>query len=229
MAIGIIATGAANYPQTGAGRTWLKLIADVARRVGGANDGGRLDLARASCEAAVRAYNVVLWKFNQTTEDVPLVAATDSYTLNGYHAAPVRAHLINSSSKQVGEPLIWVNYTNWLDASLMEDSQGSDPPVWYTALNHHKLGKAVIRPVPLAPATGTYPTVRFTYLTRIEIPGSDADALNVPTEVEHGIERWANAEIISIVHGPGRGSEMMRDAVFTKTELEARYRAFPDY
>ena len=34
----------------------------------------------------------------------------------------------------------------------------------------------------------------------------DSTSLNVPVEVEHGIERWANAEIIDIVQGPGKGA-----------------------
>lgn len=229
MATGVIATTATNYPQTGSGRTWGQFITDVARRVGGENDPGRYGTIRACCEAAVRGYNVVLWKFNQTTEDLTLVAATDSYALNVYHAAPVRAYMLDGTSRNTNQEVQWVDYARWIDVDLVDSRSAGDPPLYYTSLNHHKLGTVIFRPVPSLPATSGYPTVRVVYLTRVEIPGTDETKLNVPVEVEHGIERLAIAEALETVRGTGQGARAMGEAVFIKTELEQRYRAFPAY
>jgi hypothetical protein len=66
------------------------------------------------------------------------------------------------------------------------------------------------------------------YFRRIILPGDDGTKVNIPMELEGGVEDLATAYYIGYVEGAGRDTQPIATALRHKMELEQRFRKWPD-
>lgn len=227
MSVTVIPSAASNFPQTGTGRTRAQLLTDIATAAGGENDSDRLTRALVALRRAVRVYNVVLWKPCKTSQDITLAAADRDYALASDFAVPARAVLLDSNGKEAGvDPLELWDYSDWLEW-YGDETVTSDPPTMLMFNNPHNDGIAYVYPMPLAPTTATYRKVRLYYYRRIVIPTGDNEVINIPQELEGGIEDLSIGYYLGYVEGVPTAAQPIQMALLHKErELEPRFRAF---
>lgn len=229
MSVVVVSNAASNFPQTGAGRTLSDMLTDIAIAAGGENDPDRRTRALTALRRAIRVYNEVRWKFNRVSEDYTLVAATSSYALPADFADPQRLVMLDSSNGLVGVgPLIYVDWTDWLDGDGSDTGEGN-PPSFYTINNEHEAGTLFIKPKPKSDvATSAYPKMRLYYYRRIVMPTGDSEKINIPVEIEGGVEDLAVAYYVGYIEGAPASVQPVAMALRHKEELEQRYRKYPD-
>lgn len=229
MSVAIVASPASNFPQTLTGRTRSALLTDIATAAGGENDSDRLARALVALNRALRVYNEVLWKCNRLSTDITLVASDFDYSLPADFAAPQRASSLNTAGKLAGlGSIVYCDYTDFLD-QVNDNTQVGDPPTIYTINNEHETGLVLFWPTPTANVTtSAYPKVRLHYFRRIILPGDDGTKVNIPMELEGGVEDLATAYYIGYVEGAGRDTQPIATALRHKMELEQRFRKWPD-
>jgi len=221
-------TTAANFPQSGGNRTRLAALTEIASFYGGESRPQIVTRAGAAWESAIREYNSWLWTFNRVTMDItlssPSPAGSDTYDLATDFAAPNRAKLVDSNSKE-RDSLWWVPFEEWL-VYFPDRSTPSSRPVAYTAQNVHETGKVII-----APPAGTslqWPTLRLYYFRRIVIPSGEENRLNVPLEVDEGIFQLAQAKMTHKQKSFQEAANEYERAGAYRLGLEHRFRSFPD-
>lgn len=229
MSVAIVASAATNFPQTATGRKRSQLLTDIATAAGGENDSDRLARALVALNRALRVYNEVLWKSNRVSTDITFVASDFDYSLPADFAAPSRAVLLDTNGKLGGlEPLCYVDYPIFLDF-VGDETTKTDPPCYYSINNEHETGLVVFWPTPsTAVTTSTYPKVRLHYYRRIVLPTDDETKVNIPQELEGGVEDLAVAYYIGYVEGAGRDTQPIATALRHKMELEQRFRKWAD-
>lgn len=188
-----------SWSQTGGNHTMAQIYAYVARHAGGASDQDRLLRAEEAVRAAILRYNMTYWKFNRKQKDITLVGGTAEYTLdsNFYMPASPGAKLLDASNRErdIIEYIEFEDYTK----AMFDESETSTLVWYYTVRNVHANG--IVRFIPTPGTTLTYPKARINYLSRIVVPTSTDDKLDVPQEVEQGILDLAVAEYIKGLRG----------------------------
>lgn len=228
MSGSVIATTAATFPQTAGLRTRSQLALEVSRFAGGGNDPERMTLANQHVDQIVRKMNAFPWKFNRVVNDVPLSGDDDEYTLASDFRSPLRALLVDSSSKE-RDTVTYVPFEEFVVAFAYKASASASMPQYYTVRNVHETGKVQIYP-PVNTASLTWPTLRIYYHRRIVLASSESAKLNVPQEVEEAILHDAAAlNLMSVEGATGRTVAMTSLARDLYLTVEREYRDYPDY
>lgn len=229
MSVVVVGSAASNFPQTGEGRTRIRLVTDIAIASGGENDSDRQARALVALNRSLRTYNEVFWKCNRVSTDITFSASDFDYALPADFAAPIRVALLNTDGKLAGTgSLIYVDYPDWLDGDG-DRTQTGDPPSYYTINNEHETGLIEFSPVPTANvATSNYPTARLFYYRRIVLPTSDDAKVNIPVELEGGVEGLAIAYYMGYIEGLPASVQPVAMELRHKEELEQRFRVYPE-
>jgi hypothetical protein len=211
------------FPQTFQNRTRTQAQAELVEYVGGVGQSDALTRAGEAWDAAVREFNTVAWRFNTAQQDIALVNNQQTYTLNDFFQAPLRAKLVDPNGKE-RTALTWFPYAEWL---VYRPSQltGASQPYIYTAQNTYQTGLVTLDPFPVAPFT--YPTFRIFYLTYIQLQPTAGLTLNVPPDVDEAIFQLAVAKLIAKNKRFGGDSEQaMALALRMRAAVERNYRSW---
>lgn len=211
---------------TPAAATLAPILDDITTYIGGQTSPHSLNRARMALKQAIREFNTWAWRFNRVQQTIPWVANTSEYALNSDARNTMRATLLNNASVAI-EPLEYRPYEAFSREFAMRLGTSSYP-THYTIRNIHKQGKVMIYP-PMGPTpSATYPSAQFDYHTRIAVPASDSDSLDVPVEVEEAIRQTAIAIAISAVRSfeEAKGARDLADRL--RFALESDWRDYPD-
>ncbi len=215
-----------NFPQTSKGRVISSMMDELASFTGGKSRPDILDRAREAIFEEIRSFNSWAWTFNRVTEDITLTAdgATPNYTLAADWRNPLRAQMVDSSSK-TRDDVTWIEWGDWVSMFPDQSTTGSMPQ-FYTARNIHETGLVTVDPVPAT--TLTYPTLRLYYHRRILCP-ADNEAINVPTEIEQAIFDGAVWRFLRKVKSFRDAREALGSAILSKAMITQEYRDYGDY
>jgi len=225
MGSGYTGSGASsNFPQTSKNRPVSSLIEELATFTGGQSREDIPVRAREALFEEIRSYNSWKWTFNRVKEDLTLVASTADYELSQDFRGPLRAQMVDSSSK-TREDVSWIPWGDWVSRFPDQSTTGSIP-LFYTARNIHENGTVTIDPVPASSLT--YPTLRLFYHRRILCP-ADNEVINVPTEVEQAIFDGAIWRFLRKIGTFRDATEAKAVAALAKFEITQEYRDYEDY
>lgn len=220
----VVGSGSA-FPQSGTSPTRAQAIAELCSYVGGEESTLQQTRAGASLDGAVRAFNDVYWKFNRLVNDITLAAGA-TFTLTDAFAAPYRACLVDSNSKEV-YPVSWMEWGVFVE-SKQPDLGTSPMPQWYSCRNVHETGVVQVWPQLATPLT--YPTLRIYYFRRIVKAATDTDRLNVPEEVYQAIFQFALANFLAKSRdGASRAAAEFQIAANMRARVEQLHRDYQDW
>lgn len=217
----------ASFPASGSNRARNAVISELTEWTGGGNRTEMQVRAGRAWDSAVRQFNAIAWRFNRMQDDITLssTSGTTDYTLNTDFRSPLKAMLLDSSSRLVEGPLIWMPYGQWV-ASWPDQTGTGNQPELYTVRNEHETGIVTFDP----PTSGsnTYPTVRIDYHRRILTQSGDTGVLNVPQEVDEAIFQLALAIFISKVRSYQEARDQFTLAARMRSECERMWRDFDE-
>ena len=145
-----------------------------------------------------------------------LVASTSTYTLTTTNIKkPVRAMVIDSSGNERW-PVWWINYDEFR-AMMSRRTNTGTLPRFYTSENLHNTGQIIYHP--RLGATFQHPTIRHYIFTRIGLATGNSNRLNVPSEVDEAIFRWALADLMGLVKGRRLARDELAVADTMRTEV----------
>jgi len=214
-----------SFPQTLNNRSLDALKDELASFSGGQTRKDILKRAQEAIFEAVYAFNATPWTFNRVTEDITLVAAQSEYTLSSNWRNPLRAQMVDSSSK-TRDTVEWLPWVSWVSRFPDQSTTGSIP-LMYTAFNIHETGQITVDPVPAS--TLTYPTLRLFYHRRIEVPSNGADILEVPQEVEQAIFDEAIWRFLRKMKTFREAKDAQVAALLSRSAITFEYADFEDY
>jgi hypothetical protein len=219
----------AGFPQIGGTRTRGEIVTDLLDYVGGAERPEAQARAVRALAETVRTFNSFAWRFNRLSEDITFVADMSEYTFVDTNLRDVWKVMLLDSDGELAGDLGFMPYEDFLryDGSTVSTAQFPDE---YTLFNTHNEGK--IRFIPRMDATTvstSYPAARVFYHQRIVMPGTDADYLNVPQEVESAIVRQAAAILIARSRTFEEATRARADANEVMQAAKREWRDFPDF
>ncbi len=214
------------FPQTGSNRELGELLMELSEHVGMGDDADAQQRALRSLQRAVNKYNTCQWKFNQTSQDVTLVADTDEYDLDGTFNLPMRAIMLDTNDVEVFQ-LEFRTLRKKLDVETSNLGATTIPDVYFM-FNLHKRGKVRFWPT-IGPGPFPYPKCRLYYFSRIEVPNVTTGKLNVPEEVEEAILAQALAHFMRKEKGAREARDDFLLAAEARNEVEVLHRDFSDY
>lgn len=216
-----------SFPQSGANRTRLEAISELAEHVGKQSDQLARSRAGRSLDAAVRDFNSRPWRFNRLVQDITLVLDTSSYTIATDWRNPLKALHLDANDKEV-DFLDWIPFTEKIHFWPSELTSSSIPSS-YTARNVHEIGTITYYPPIIAAGTLQYPKVRHYYHRRVLLVSGDGDRLNVPLEVDEAIFQLALAKFIQKERGSERAGGEYALAARIRRDVEREHGDWADY
>lgn len=202
-----------NSSLTPGGKTFSELKSDVAKFILSPNDQDILQTAGEGIVDALRKINSVNWFWMLTSQDIPLVASTRTYSLAGQFKAPRHAEILRPDGTNAGR-VYFLEGKSFSDETANSTASGS--PSHYTIYNAQDSLTVSFNIAPDAGFVASYPTVRLRYHKRIQYPVNNSDVIDVPPEVESFI-LWHAKSYIAAIHAPqkvayaeGKAQEMWK-------------------
>lgn len=218
-------TSATSFPQTLNNRTLDAIKNELASFSGGQTRKDILIRAQEAIFEAVYTFNATPWTFNRVSEDITLIADQSEYSLQSNWRNPLRAQMVDSSSK-TRQDVQWIPWVVWVSQYPDQSTTGS-MPLTYTAINIHETGQITVDPVPAT--TLTYPTLRLFYHRRIEVPSSGNDILEVPQEVEQAIFDESVWRFLRKIKTFREARDAQAAALLSRSAITFEYADFEDY
>lgn len=173
-------------------RSFASLKKTAARYVRLPDDDEALEVAGEVVNDGIASLNLRTWRWGVTTQTVTFVAGTSEYTLAAAFSSPQR-FLLNNASGQTLSRLLY-KMPEIFDRDIPDRTSTGDP-TFYTAFTTSTL---TLDTIPSTSFVAQYPTGTLRYYRRFQKLTEGGAVLDVQSEMELYVIRYAQAELAAI-------------------------------